>query len=97
MAAAAHPVAADTELTRTTPFAKSEWESEYATDMSYPGVSAALGEEAGAGPVLSLTCKLVHAAQYRPAGRPYLTCCFTAMRQAVSLTQSSEVIKLLFG
>ena len=31
---------------------------------------------------LSLTCKLVHAAQYRPAGRPYLTCCFTAMRQA---------------
>ena len=31
---------------------------------------------------LSLTCKLVHAAQYRPAGRPYLTCMFTAMRQA---------------
>ena len=31
---------------------------------------------------LSLTCKLVHAAQYRPAGRPYLTCMFTALRQA---------------
>ena len=31
---------------------------------------------------LSLTCKLVHAVQYRPAGRPYLTCMFTAMRQA---------------
>ena len=31
---------------------------------------------------LSLTCKLVHAAQYRPAGRPYLACMFTAMRQA---------------
>ena len=30
---------------------------------------------------LSITCKLVHAAQYRPAGRPYLTCMFTAMRQ----------------
>ena len=28
---------------------------------------------------LSLTCKLVHAAQYRPAGRPYLTCMFTAL------------------
>ena len=31
---------------------------------------------------LSLTCKLVHAAQYRPAGRPYFTCMFTALRQA---------------
>ena len=31
---------------------------------------------------LSLTCKLVHAAQYRPTGRPYLTCMFTALRQA---------------
>ena len=31
---------------------------------------------------LSLTCKLVHAAQYRPARRPYLTCMFTALRQA---------------
>ena len=31
---------------------------------------------------LSLTCRLVHAAQYRPAGQPYLTCMFTAMRQA---------------
>ena len=32
---------------------------------------------------LSLTCRLVHAAQYRPAGRPYLaTCMFTALRQA---------------
>ena len=31
---------------------------------------------------LSLTCKLVHAAQYRPSGRPYLACMFTALRQA---------------
>ena len=31
---------------------------------------------------LSLTCKLVHATQYRSAGRPYLTCMFTVMRQA---------------
>ena len=34
---------------------------------------------------LSLTCKLAHAAQYRPAGRPYLTCRFTAPRQASRL------------
>ena len=57
MASAAHPAAADTEAIRTTPFAKSEWEAEYATDMSYPGVSAALGEEAGAGPV---SCLILH-------------------------------------
>ena len=31
---------------------------------------------------LSLTCKLVHAAQYRPAGRTYLTSMFTALRRA---------------
>ena len=31
---------------------------------------------------LSLVCKLVHAAQYRPAGRPYLSSAFTALRQA---------------
>ena len=30
---------------------------------------------------LSITCKLVHAAQYRPAGRPYLTCVFIAFGQ----------------
>ena len=64
MASAAHPVAADTEATRTTPFAKSEWEAEYATDMSYPGVSAALGEEAGAGPVSSVTARHLLAVAY---------------------------------
>ena len=31
---------------------------------------------------LSLVCRLVHASQYRPAGRPYLTSAFTALRQA---------------
>ena len=31
---------------------------------------------------LSLVCKLVHASQYRPSGRPYLTSSFTALRQA---------------
>ena len=31
---------------------------------------------------LSLVCKLVHASQYRPAGRPYLSSAFTALRQA---------------
>ena len=64
MASAAHPAAADTEATRTTPFAKSEWEAEYATDMSYPGVSAALGEEAGAGPVSSVTARHLLAVAY---------------------------------
>jgi hypothetical protein len=34
---------------------------------------------------LSITCKLVHAAQYRPAGRPYLTRMFTAMRQCAKM------------
>ena len=64
MASAAHPASADTEATRTTPFAKSEWEAEYATDMSYPGVSAALGEEAGAGPVSSVTARHLLAVAY---------------------------------
>ena len=39
---------------------------------------------------LSLTCKLVHAAQYRPAGRTYLTSMFTALRRA-SKTGASHV------
>ena len=51
-------------MTSTTPFSKSEWESEYATDMSYPGVSAALGEEAGAGPVVSVTARHLLAVAY---------------------------------
>ena len=66
MASAAPSVAADTEVTRTSPFsfAKSEWESDYATDMSYPGVSAALGEQAGAGPVVSVTARHLLAVAY---------------------------------
>ena len=51
-------------MTRTTPFSKSEWEAEYPTDLSHPGVSAALGEEAGAGPVSSVTARHLLAVAY---------------------------------
>ena len=45
-------------------------------------VTAARGRESmRLADFLSITCKLMNAVQYRPEGRPYLTCMFTAMRQ----------------
>ena len=64
MASAAQPVAADTEVVRTSSFSKSEWETDYATDMSCPGVPAALGAEAGAGTVNIVTARHLLAVAY---------------------------------
>ena len=32
---------------------------------------------------LSVACKLAYAARFKPEGRPFLTSCYTALRQAV--------------
>jgi hypothetical protein len=55
---------------------------EKAASYGLAAAEAARRKTMRASEFLSLTCKLVHAAQYRPAGRTYLTSMFTALRRA---------------
>ena len=63
---------------------------EKAASYGLAATEAAQRKTMRASEFLSLTCKLVHAAQYRPAGRTYLTSMFTALRRA-SKTGASRV------